>query len=62
MAVISTLISGAASFASTVVRAGLLPVNKLLSSTIDLEDINAAFDILDSGETVRQLVQFGADG
>jgi alcohol dehydrogenase len=43
-------------------QAGLLPVNKLLSSTIDLEDINAAFDILDSGEAVRQLVQFGADG
>lgn len=39
-------------------RAGKLPVDKLLSSTIGLEDINAAFDRLDRGEAVRQVIAF----
>jgi alcohol dehydrogenase len=39
-------------------QAGLLPVDKLLTSTIQLNEINAAFDALDRGEVVRQVVQF----
>jgi len=39
-------------------EAGLLPVDKLLTATIALDDINAAFDALDKGEAVRQVVQF----
>ncbi len=42
-------------------QAGLLPVDKLLTSTIDLNDINLAFDILDKGDAVRQLVRFDID-
>ena len=38
-------------------RAGRLPVDKLLSERIALEDINAAFDRLADGRTVRQIVQ-----
>lgn len=41
-------------------QAGCLPVDKLLTATIALDDINAAFDALASGEAVRQVVQFGA--
>lgn len=37
---------------------GRLPVNKLLSSTGPLEDINAAFDKLDRGEVVRHVITF----
>jgi len=37
---------------------GLLPVDKLLSERIRLDDINAAFDKLDRGETIRQVVVF----
>lgn len=39
-------------------RAGLLPVDALLSRTIALEDINAGFDALAAGEAVRQLITF----
>ena len=38
--------------------AGLLPVDKLVSSEIALEDINVAFDRLAQGDAVRQLVNF----
>ena len=37
-------------------QAGLLPVDRLLSRTISLEDINPAFDALDRGEVLRQVV------
>ena len=37
-------------------RAGKLPVNQLLSESLALDDINAAFDRLADGKTVRQVV------
>lgn len=37
-------------------RHGRLPVDRLMSEKIALDDINAAFDRLASGETVRQIV------
>ncbi|HUS13997.1 MAG TPA: zinc-dependent alcohol dehydrogenase family protein [Chloroflexia bacterium] len=39
-------------------KAGLLPVDKLLTRTITLGDINAAFDALASGAAVRQVIRF----
>lgn len=39
-------------------QAGLLPVDLLLSRTIQLEEINKAFDDLASGAAVRQVVTF----
>lgn len=39
-------------------RAGRLPVNRLMSDHLVLEDINAGFDRLASGATVRQIVMF----
>jgi alcohol dehydrogenase len=36
---------------------GLLPVNKLMSGTLKLEDINEGFDLLHSGKAIRQVVQ-----
>lgn len=39
-------------------RAGLLPVDRLLSHTLALDDINAGFDELASGAAVRQVVLF----
>ena len=39
-------------------QAGLLPVEKLLTRTILLEDINPAFDALARGDAVRQIVRF----
>ncbi|MBM3515727.1 MAG: zinc-binding dehydrogenase [Alphaproteobacteria bacterium] len=39
-------------------RAGKLPVDRLMSDRIKLDDINAAFDRLASGATVRQVVIF----
>jgi alcohol dehydrogenase len=39
-------------------RQGLLPVNKLMSEVLDLEDINNGFDRLASGKTVRQVIRF----
>ena len=40
-------------------RRGELPVDRLLSERIALADINAAFDRLAEGRTVRQVVEFG---
>lgn len=37
-------------------QAGKLPVNQLLSESLALDDINAAFDRLADGKTVRQVV------
>lgn len=39
-------------------QAGALPVDRLLSERMALEDINAGFDRLASGQTIRQLVTF----
>jgi alcohol dehydrogenase len=39
-------------------EAGLLPVDQLLSRTIQLDEINAAFDALATGAAVRQVVTF----
>jgi alcohol dehydrogenase len=39
-------------------RAGKLPVDRLMSDRIKLDDINAAFDRLAAGATVRQVVMF----
>ena len=39
-------------------RAGRLPVDKLLTHELALEDINAAFDRLASAEAVRQIIRF----
>ena len=37
-------------------RRGMLPVNKLMSDHIKLEEINVGFDRLASGHTVRQII------
>ena len=37
-------------------RKGMLPVNKLMSDHIALEQINEGFDRLASGHTVRQII------
>ncbi|HEY9544545.1 MAG TPA: alcohol dehydrogenase, partial [Solimonas sp.] len=39
-------------------RAGKLPVDKLLTHTLRLDEINLAFDRLARGEAVRQVVVF----
>jgi len=39
-------------------RVGKLPVNKLMSEHIVLDDINAGFDRLAAGATVRQVIMF----
>jgi len=39
-------------------KQGKLPVDRLMSDRIALEDINAAFDRLAAGETVRQVIVF----
>lgn len=39
-------------------RAGLLPVNRLLTRTLRLDDINEGFDMLDRGEAIRQVILF----
>lgn len=39
-------------------RAGLLPVDRLLTHRLRLGDINAGFDRLASGEAIRQVVMF----
>jgi alcohol dehydrogenase len=39
-------------------RKGMLPVNKLMSDHLRLEQINEGFDRLASGHTVRQIVMF----
>lgn len=42
-------------------RAGKLPVDRLLTHVLPLEDINEGFDRLDRGEAIRQVVLFDAD-
>lgn len=39
-------------------RAGQLPVDKLLTCTLSLDEINDGFDRLDRGEAIRQVVRF----
>ena len=39
-------------------RAGRLPVDRLLSGTLSLDEINQGFDALAQGQAVRQLLQF----
>ena len=39
-------------------RAGRLPVDRLMSGRLKLEDINAAFDRLHEGAVVRQIIEF----
>lgn len=39
-------------------RAGLLPVDRLLTHRLRLEDINQGFDRLAAGEAIRQVVLF----
>lgn len=41
-----------------VLAAGLCPVDRLLTHTLPLDDINAGFDRLAAGEAVRQAVVF----
>ncbi|WP_028475608.1 zinc-dependent alcohol dehydrogenase family protein [Nevskia ramosa] len=42
----------------TMYDAGLLPVNRLLTHRLKLDDINEGFDVLARGEAVRQVVLF----
>ena len=39
-------------------QAGLLPVDRLLTHRLCLEDLNAGFDRLAQGESIRQVVVF----
>jgi alcohol dehydrogenase len=39
-------------------HAGQLPVDKLLTDTIKLEEINEGFDRLHKGEVARQVILF----
>ncbi len=39
-------------------RKGILPVNKLMSGKLKLEDINHGFDLLHEGKAVRQVIVF----
>ena len=39
-------------------RQGRLPVDKLLSGRLKLEEINLGFDLLHEGKAVRQVVEF----
>lgn len=41
-------------------QAGILPVEKLHTHTLQLEEINAGFDRLAQGQAVRQVIHFGA--
>jgi len=45
----------------TLYRAGLLPVDRLLTHRLRLEDLNVGFDRLAAGEGVRQVVVFDRD-
>lgn len=40
-------------------RAGRLPVERLVSSTITLDDVNAGMDALADGQAIRQIIDFG---
>jgi alcohol dehydrogenase len=37
---------------------GKLPINKLLSETVSLEELNEAFDRLADGKSIRQVMCF----
>ena len=39
-------------------RAGKLPVNKLMSGRMKLDQINEGFDLLHEGKAVRQVITF----
>ena len=39
-------------------RRGMLPVNKLMSGKMKLEQINEGFDLLHEGKAVRQVITF----
>ena len=39
-------------------RAGKLPVNKLMSGKMKLDEINEGFDLLHEGKAVRQVITF----
>ena len=39
-------------------RNGRLPVDRLLSGTLRLEEINEGFDRLHDGRAVRQIIEF----
>lgn len=41
-------------------QAGILPVDKLHTHTLRLDEINAGFDRLAQGQAVRQIIDFGA--
>ena len=43
-------------------RAGRLPVEKLVSARITLDDINDALDELAAGRAIRQVIEFGEAG
>ncbi len=40
-------------------KRGLLPVNQLITGRLPLDRINEAFDRLDEGEELRQIIMFG---
>jgi alcohol dehydrogenase len=40
-------------------RSGRLPVDQLLSERIRLDEINAAFDRLAAGASIRQVIELG---
>ena len=40
-------------------RSGRLPVERLVSALIDVRDINGAFDALERGDALRQVIVFG---
>ena len=42
-------------------RRGRLPVEELISSVIELQDLNSAMDVLADGKAVRQVIRFAAD-
>ena len=39
-------------------RDGLLPLENLVSSEVDLKDINEAMDVLSEGKSIRQIIRF----
>lgn len=38
-------------------KAGRLPIDQLVTSTLSLEQVNSGFDELDSGQQLRQIIQ-----
>jgi len=39
-------------------KAGRLPVNKLMSGSLKLEEINKGFDLMAQGKTIRSIIEF----